>query len=55
MTATTAHAAVESASGPLADRLEILELTSSMGLLVDARDWDALERLFTDPDRKSVV
>lgn len=49
MTATTAHAAVESASGPLADRLEILELTSSMGLLVDARDWDALERLFTDP------
>ena len=32
----------------LADRLEILELTSSFGLLIDARDWDALERLFDD-------
>ena len=31
------------------DRLEILELTSKLGLLVDAREWEALRRLFTDP------
>jgi hypothetical protein len=33
----------------LADRLEILEVTSRMGLLVDAREWDSLQALFTDP------
>lgn len=31
------------------DRLEILALTSAMGLMVDARDWDGLQRLFNDP------
>jgi hypothetical protein len=31
------------------DRLEILELTSKLGLLVDAREWQALRSLFTDP------
>ena len=39
------------------DRLAILELTSRLALLVDARDWDALEQLFTDPvywDRTSL-
>jgi ketosteroid isomerase-like protein len=33
----------------LADRLDILELTTRLGLLVDAREWDALARLFADP------
>jgi hypothetical protein len=32
-----------------ADRLEILELTANMALLVDAREWHALHDLFTDP------
>lgn len=39
------------------DRLAILELTSRLALLVDARDWDALEQIFTDPvywDRTSL-
>jgi hypothetical protein len=31
-----------------ADWLEIVELTSRMGLLVDARDWQALRELFAD-------
>ena len=31
------------------DRLAILELIGQLGLLVDARDWSALEGLFTDP------
>lgn len=35
---------VESSS----DRLEILQLTSSLGLLIDARDWDGLRDLFVD-------
>ena len=30
------------------DRLAILELVGSLALLLDARDWDALEGLFTD-------
>lgn len=33
----------------LADRLEIIELTARMGLLVDAQAWDELAELFTDP------
>lgn len=33
----------------LSDRLEITELTNRLGLLVDARDWDALTALFSDP------
>jgi hypothetical protein len=39
------------------DRLAILELTARLGLLVDARDWNALEGLFTNPvysDRTSL-
>jgi hypothetical protein len=39
------------------DRLAILELIARLGLLVDARDWDALEGLFTNPvysDRTSL-
>ena len=39
------------------DRLAILELTGNLALLLDARDWDALEGLFTDPvhyDRTSL-
>jgi hypothetical protein len=30
----------------MSDRDEIVELTSSVGLLVDARDWDAAQGLF---------
>jgi hypothetical protein len=30
----------------MSDREEITELASRLGLLVDARDWDALEGLF---------
>jgi hypothetical protein len=39
------------------DRHEINDLTSRLALLLDARDWDALEQLFTDPvywDRTSL-
>jgi SnoaL-like domain len=39
------------------DRLAILELIARLGLLVDARDWNAFEGLFTDPvysDRTSL-
>jgi hypothetical protein len=34
------------ARDPLEDRLAIIELTSSMGLRVDSRDWTGLEELF---------
>jgi SnoaL-like domain len=37
------------AEARLNDRLEILELTGRLGLLVDAREWSMLEQLFTDP------
>jgi hypothetical protein len=47
MTATT-HSAAED-SRLLQDRLEILDITARLGLLVDARDWIALVDLFTDP------
>lgn len=33
----------------LADRAAIAEVTSVMCLLVDAREWEHLERLFSDP------
>jgi hypothetical protein len=39
------------------DRHEINDLTSRLALLLDARDWEALEQLFTDPvhwDRTSL-
>jgi SnoaL-like domain len=41
----------------LEDRLAILELTARLSLLLDARDWGALEQIFTDPvhwDRTSL-
>lgn len=31
------------------DRDEIIELTSNLGLLADARDWSGLQALFADP------
>jgi hypothetical protein len=46
---TPAHTA--SADEQPADRLEILEVSSNLGLLVDAREWAALAALFTDPVR----
>lgn len=48
MTATSTNGPVEGLGGRLGDQLEIVEVTSSMGLLVDARQWDALQALFTD-------
>jgi hypothetical protein len=39
------------------DRLAILDLIARLGLLTDARDWNALEQLFTNPvysDRTSL-
>ena len=39
------------------DRLAIFDLIARLGLLVDARDWNALEGLFTNPvysDRTSL-
>jgi hypothetical protein len=42
----------------LEDRLAILELISRLVLLLDARDWDALEHLFTETvynDRTSLT
>jgi hypothetical protein len=47
----TATAANVTAGAQLADRLAIAELSSSMCLLVDSRDWAALEELFDDPVR----
>jgi hypothetical protein len=49
MTQTSTDGPVEALDRSLTDRLEILEVTSRMGLLVDAREWDSLEALFTDP------
>jgi hypothetical protein len=51
-TATSSPAAIETE-----DRLAILELIGKLALLLDARDWDAFEDLFTDPvhlDRTSL-
>ena len=53
MTTTTS----DPAATEIADRLAILELTGNLALLLDARDWNALETLFTDPvhyDRTSL-
>jgi hypothetical protein len=51
MTATATAAALDGAAERqlLQDRLDILELTGRLGLMVDARDWAALADLFTDP------
>ena len=43
----TTIAAASSIPELLRDRLEILDLTSQLGLLVDARDWPGLTALFT--------
>jgi hypothetical protein len=48
MTATSANLALERNSEALQHRLEIMELTSSLLLLIDAREWAAAEELFTD-------
>jgi SnoaL-like domain len=47
-----------STTADLEDRLAILELIGRLVLLLDARDWDALEGLFTDTvynDRTSLT
>src|ERR1700732_5172850 len=54
MTTTTSH----STTAELEDRLAILELIGRLVLLLDARDWNALEHLFTDTvynDRTSLT
>jgi len=54
MTTTTS----ESTTAELADRLAILELIGRLVLLLDARDWSALEGLFTETvynDRTSLT
>ena len=38
-----------STSTDTVDRLAILELIGRLVLVLDARDWDALGQLFTDP------
>ena len=46
-----------SATTAIEDRLAIIELIGRLALLVDARDWNALEQLFTNPvysDRTSL-
>ena len=53
MTTTTSDPATTETE----DRLAILELIGNLALLLDARDWDALEELFADPvhyDRTSL-
>lgn len=50
MTATaTATNSVATDCQLLLDRLDIIELTGQLGLMVDARDWTALTDLFSDP------
>jgi ketosteroid isomerase-like protein len=53
MTTSTSAAATEAE-----DRLAILDLIGRLALLLDARDWNALEHLFTDTvynDRTSLT
>jgi len=53
MNATT----LGSTTTEIEDRLALQDLTSRLALLVDTRDWGALEQLFTDPiywDRTSL-
>jgi ketosteroid isomerase-like protein len=53
MTTTTAHPSATATE----DRLAILELIGNLAMLLDAKDWKALEGLFTDPiysDRTSL-
>jgi hypothetical protein len=54
MTTTTPN----STTSELEDRLAIIELIGRLVLLLDARDWDALEELFTETvynDRTSLT
>ena len=54
ITTTTSHPATTATE----DRLAILDLIGRLALLLDARDWNALEGLFTDPvynDRTSLI
>ena len=54
MTTTTSHPTTTETE----DRLAILELIGRLVLLLDARDWGALEQLFTDTvysDRTSLL
>jgi SnoaL-like domain len=44
MTTTTSDSAISETE----DRLAILELIGRLALLLDARDWNALEQVFTD-------
>ena len=49
--------ASDSTTTAIEDRLAIIELIGRLALLVDARDWKALEELFTNPvysDRTSL-
>jgi hypothetical protein len=48
MSTTVARPSLEREHETLRDRLEIMELTSHLLLLIDAREWAAAERLFTD-------
>jgi SnoaL-like domain len=53
MSTTTSHPTPTATE----DRPAILDLIARLGLLTDARDWNALEQLFTDPiysDRTSL-
>jgi hypothetical protein len=48
----------QSTTTEVEDRLAILELIGSLVLVLDARDWNALEKLFTDTvysDRTSLL
>jgi hypothetical protein len=48
MNTTSATGTIGQGSEALGDRLEIIELTSRLLLLIDARDWTAAEELFAD-------
>ena len=53
----TTIASDHSATTETEDRLAILELIGRLALSLDGKDWDGLERLFTDPvhvDRTSL-
>lgn len=45
---TVTHSSELSTSASIADRLQITETASNLGLLVDERAWEALQALFLD-------
>ncbi len=49
MASPYANPTAEQDTETLRDRLKIIELTSKLLLLIDARDWAAAQELFTDP------